>query len=236
MIDLDGGLLHLDCAASARTDSVSRRLTGLFARIWRERTGAGGYRYRDLAADPVPLLGAAYVSLGQRVERHGAVPPERVAPMAESERERREWALTLPLVTDLRTAGTVLLGVPMYNLTVPAAFKAWIDRVSFPGMYTDPGTGESLLRDTKIVVVMAQGGAYGLGTPREGYDFQTPYLRAYFGRLGVAGENLHFVRAEMTRADDVPELASFRGYRDRSLAEAHAAVEHLAAGLCPAAR
>lgn len=229
MSDAGGFLLHLDSSADRRPESsVTRRLTGHFARLWRQRHGDAGHRHRDLAAAPVPLVGSGYVALGTRVERHGVVPLEKVAALAEGAEEEREWALTLPLVAELRAAGTVLLGVPMYNFGVPAALKAWIDRVSFPGAYTDPDSGGPLLGGTRVVVVAACGGGYGPGTPREGCDFQVPYLRAYFTRLGVAEDELHVVRAELTRAGDIPGLTGFQGLAADSLAAAREAVADLA--------
>jgi FMN-dependent NADH-azoreductase len=104
-----------------------------------------------------------------------------VAALVESPAEKGEWALTRPLITELLGADTVLIGAPMYNFSVPAALKAWIDRVTFPGAFTDPDTGDSLLHGTTVVVITARGGAYGPGTPRQAWDFHTPYLRAYFG-------------------------------------------------------
>ncbi|MGW2544537.1 FMN-dependent NADH-azoreductase [Kitasatospora sp. NPDC001574] len=222
-------LLHLDCSASPPGESVSRRLTARFARAWQARHGTAGYRHRDLAADPVPPIGAAYAALGVRVERRGTVPLADVRAVATSPGERDEWSLTLPLITELRAAGTLLLGVPMYNFTVPAALKAWIDRVTFPGAFSDPVTGRSLLAATRVVVVTARGGAYGPGTPREAFDFQTPYLRAYFDNLGVPAEHLSFVHAELTRADDVPALTPYRPLAATSLSAARTALAGLAA-------
>lgn len=221
-------LLHLDSSAAPAAESVTRRLTGLFADTWRARHGTDGYRHRDLAADPVPPLGPAYVALGRRMERRGVVPPEEVAALTETADERREWGLSLPLIRELRTADTVLLGVPMYNFSVPAALKAWIDRVTFPGAFLDPESGGGALRDTRVVVAMARGGAYGPGTPREAFDFQRPYLHAYFTDHGVAEENLHFVQAEMALAGLVPGLARFRELADASLAAARAELTELA--------
>ncbi|MBC9724855.1 FMN-dependent NADH-azoreductase [Streptomyces sp. TRM68367] len=221
-------LLHIDSSADATADSVSRSLTGLFTTAWRERHPAGERRYRDLAADPVPPLTPAYPVLGRRVEREGFVPPDKVPALITNAPEEREWALTLPLIDELRAADTVLLGVPMYNFSVPASLKAWIDRVTFPGAFTDPDTGEKLLRDTRVVVVMARGGGYGPGTPRAHCDFQAPYLRTYFGALGVAPGNLHLVAAELTRVDVLPQLAGLEHLAADSLAAARAAVTELA--------
>ena len=219
-------LLHLDSSSSDH--SVSRRLTALFADTWRALHGYAGYRYRDLVANPVPLVGPAFVNLGERVESRGVIPCAEVAALTEGAEERREWALTRPLVQELLAAGSVLLGVPMYNFSVPASLKAWIDRVSFPGMFTDPDTGDSLLDGTRVVVVTARGGGYRPGTPRASFDFQEPYLRAYLGNLGVADPNLHFVHAEWTRSGEIPALARFRELTARSLAAARTTVTELA--------
>ncbi|WP_235031716.1 FMN-dependent NADH-azoreductase [Actinacidiphila yanglinensis] len=222
-------LLHLDSSANRRGDSVSRELTALFAETWRARHGPAGYRYRDLAADPVPPLDTGYCTLGRRLEQNGLPPLDEVGAWTRCPAEEREWALTRPLVTELLAAGTVLIGAPMYNYAVSALLKAWIDRVGFPGAFTDPHTGESLLRGTRLVVVTTRGGAYGPGTPREAWDFQTAYLRTYFGKQGVAEENIRFVSAEMTLAGLVPHLSRHRPAAADSLAAARARVTELAA-------
>ncbi|MEU5833497.1 NAD(P)H-dependent oxidoreductase [Streptomyces diacarni] len=222
-----GSLLHLDASAAAADVSVSRRLTALFAAGWRERNPDAHYRYRDLAADPVPHLTAAYARLGYRAERSGAVPVERVASLARDADEQAEWRLTLPLLREVLATDTLLLGVPLYNLTVPATLKAWIDRVNFPRAFTDPRTGGSALRRTRVVLVTAHGGGYGPGAPKEGLDFLTPYLRGYFTDRGVAEEHLHVVTAELTRAWDIPGLAPLRPAAAASVAAARAAVTAL---------
>jgi FMN-dependent NADH-azoreductase len=225
-------LLHID--SSADPDSTSRRLTARFAARWRAAHGEAGYRHRDVAADPVPLVGAGFVTLGQRVAVRGGVPLDEVAALAEGDAEAHEWTLTRPLVDEVLAAGTILLGVPMHNFAVPAALKAWIDRITFPGAFTDPATGASRLAATRVVVVMARGGAYGPGTPRAGHDFQEPYLRAYLTTLGVPEEAQAFVPAEMTRAAAVPALAQFAALGAESLATAEATLDALADALAEA--
>lgn len=213
-------LLHLDAGANRSTESITRELTALFADTWRTTHGDTDYRYRDLVADPVPPLDTAFCALGRRVERHGLVPPDGVTALVESPAEAREWTSTRPLIDELLSADTVLIGAPMYNYSVPAALKAWIDRVTFPGAFTDRRTGRNcLLRGTNVVVVTARGG-FGADT-----DFLTPYLRAYFGKLGVT--DVRFVGAERTLAGLVPRLADQRPLADLSLAAARAAVVSL---------
>lgn len=224
-------LLHLDSSISP-SGSVSRALTARFADAWRARHGsAARYRHHDLAADPLPPVRAAYDTLGRRAERKGTLPLDDIGRLVEGPDEAREWALSRPLIEELRAADTVLIGSPMYNHTVSAGLKSWIDRVTFPGVHHDPATGEPLLRDTRVVVVAVRGGGYGPGTPRAHCDFQVPYLRAYFDRIGVAPEHLHVVTAELTRAADVPELKALQPLAAESLAAAEAAVDELAATL-----
>ena len=223
-------LLHIDSSADTTADSVTRQLTETFARTWHASHGStAGCRHLDLSAEPVPPISPAYTTLGRRAEREGFVPPAKVPALIESAAEQREWELTLPYITQLLGADTLLLGVPMYNFSVPATLKAWIDRVTFPGALTDPDTGESLLRHTRVVAVMARGGGYGPGTPREHFDFQMPYLKAYFGNLGVPSENLHLVAAELTRVDVLPQLAGLEDLAADSLTRAHATLTELAA-------
>ena len=51
------------------------------------------------------------------------------------------------------------------------------------------------------------GGAYGPGTGHAACDFQTPYLRAYWGRYGVPEEHIAFVAAELTVAGSSAAIA-----------------------------
>ncbi|MFE4516608.1 FMN-dependent NADH-azoreductase [Kitasatospora sp. NPDC056783] len=224
-------LLHLDSSISP-TGSVSRTLTARFADAWRARHGAAvRHGYHDLAAGPVPPVGAAFDALGRRTEREGVLPLDDIDRLVEGPDEAREWALSRPLIEELRAADTLLIGSPMYNFTVSTGLKTWIDRVSFPGVYRDPRTGEPLLRDTRVVVVAVRGGGYGPGTPREHFDFQIPYLRAYFGNLGIAEDHLHIVTAELTRAADIPALNGLEPLAVESAAAAGARLDSLAATL-----
>lgn len=218
-------LLHLDSSAHRSTQSITRRLSATFAEAWRAEHGHrrdAAYLYRDLATDPVPPLDTAYCTLGRRVERLGLVPLNEVDASIETEAERRAWARTRPLIAEILAADTVVIGAPMYNYSVPAALKAWIDRVSFPGAFA-----ADALHDTRFVVITARGGSYGPGTKRRSLDFFTPYLRAYLAKQGAAEENVHFVVAELTLADLAPHLASFRDDAAESLAAAQAQVSTL---------
>ncbi|HVX43706.1 MAG TPA: NAD(P)H-dependent oxidoreductase [Mycobacteriales bacterium] len=220
-------LLHLDSSSSPH--SVSRELGALFARTWREHH-TGPYAYRDLVQDPVPLVEPAFVDLGERVERNGFLPPAKVAALIETAAEQAAWDRTRPLIDQVTAADLLLLDVPMYNYSIPAALKAWIDRITFPGAFIDPDSGERILRDTRVVVLAARGGGYGPSDSRAGFDFQIPYLRAYFRNLGIAESNLTVVAVDYTRAGDIPGMAVFQDRTRRLQSLARERVMQLAAG------
>lgn len=218
-------LLHLDASANRSGESITRALSARFAASWRAANPAGHHRYRDLCVDPAPALTTEFCVLGRRIEQHPPMGRHGVDAVVDSEAERADWTITRALIDDVLEADTILLGCPMYNFAVPATLKAWIDRITFPGVYRDPVDGTALLAETDVVVVAASGGAYGPGTPRAGWDFQAPYLRAYFASIGVPAERIRVVRAELTLADLAPGLADHRSLAITSLEAAIATID-----------
>jgi FMN-dependent NADH-azoreductase len=137
-----------------------------------------------------------------------------------------EHGVTADLVAEVRAADVILIGAPMYNFSIPSTLKAWIDHFATSEFFPrEDGTFE--LGGKRVVVVTARGGSYKPGTPREGFDFQEPYLRAVFSMIGLDHE-LEFVHAELTLADVNPQLHQFRELAVESLADAHRVVKELA--------
>jgi FMN-dependent NADH-azoreductase len=206
-------LLHLD--ASARRSSFSRRLSAHFADAWRATHPAGGYVYRDLAAEPVPFITEGWTSLCDAVLAAGTTD---IASVVATPAQREAWTVLEPLLTELLAADTVLIGTPMYNFSVPAALKAWLDQVTFPRMS---------LRGKRFVVTGARGGTYLPGTPRAPFDHEERYLRDFFaGHFDV--EDVVFVHAELTNALVDPRLADRIDAHEASLSVALHQIEELA--------
>ena len=186
-------------------DGASSRLARQYARAWQLRNPAGRVRLRDLAADPPPHLDA---------ERFGAFlkPADERAPG-----ERAAAAISDELVAELVDADEVVVGMPMYNFTVPSTFKAWMDHVARAGVtfrYTESGP-EGLIPDKPVHVFATRGGKYA-GTDM---DTQTPLVRHFLGLLGL--RDIRFTHAE--------GLAMGETTRDAALAEAEAEIERVAA-------
>jgi FMN-dependent NADH-azoreductase len=101
-------------------------------------------------------------------------------------------ALSDDIITRIKAADVIVLGVPMYNFGVPSQLKALLDRVARAGVtfsYTENGP-VGLLEDKPVVIFATRGGVYQ-GTA---LDSQTPFLQTFFNFIGL--KDVHFVYAE----------------------------------------
>ncbi|NKY87879.1 FMN-dependent NADH-azoreductase [Nocardia veterana] len=208
-------LLHLD--ASARTRSISRELSAAFAGSWRAAHPGARYVYRDLVADPVPFIDAGWTEICDAVLAAGALDLDRLGTLARTPAQAAAWRIVEPLLTELLAADVVMIVTPMYNYSIPAALKAWLDQVTFPRMSLAP---------RRFVVASARGGAYSPGTPKAAFDYQERYLRDFFaGHFGVT--DTVFVTTELANSRQDPALARRRGEHDASYALALATAREL---------
>src|SRR5438128_1316745 len=140
-------LLQVD--SSARTGSVTRQLTGRFAAEWKENHPGGEVIHRDLSATTLPLItddwGAAQLEESRRTPA-----------------QRSYLSTSDELIEELQAADTVVIGAPMYNFSIPASLKAWIDQIVRIGKTFGYGTNgrQGLLGEKRVVVITARGGAY----------------------------------------------------------------------------
>jgi FMN-dependent NADH-azoreductase len=196
-------LLHIDSAAQSE-GSASREITATFVREWQAAHPDGTVVHRDLAADPLPHLTAD-------AHTAGFVPAEH-----RSAGQRAGFALRETLIEELEQADAVVIGAPMYNLSVPSSLKAWLDQVALMGRTGGQGT---TLAGKPVTVVASRGGAYGPGTPREGFEFVTNFLDKLLG--GLMGMSVEFVVPELTMARINPAMADLVEAADTSRAAAH---------------
>lgn len=158
----------------------SSQLADAFVARWRERHPDGHVLCRDLALEPLPHLTAEAFTGFQR-DSTLRTPAQHVA-----------TAISDELIAELKGADEVVVGLPMYNFTIPSTFKAWMDHVARAGVtfrYTENGP-EGLVGEKPLYVFAARGGQYA-GTE---LDTQTPLIRTFFGMLGIT--NVRFTYAE----------------------------------------
>jgi len=168
-------ILHID-ASARKAGSVTRDMA---RRIVASHDGAQVV-HRDLAA-ALPQIDEAWVAAN-------FTPPDQ-----RSDAQKAALALSDSLVAELRAADVIVIGLPVYNFSVPAAFKAWVDLVARVGetfSYSEQGP-KGLLTGKSVVVAAASGGM-PIGA---GIDFATPYVRHVLGFLGMTDVTL------MTPAD-----------------------------------
>ena len=96
------------------------------------------------------------------------------------------------LVDELEEADILVIAAPVYNYSVPASLKAWIDQISRVGRtfnFTSEGSFGKL-KNKKAYVIMATGGMK-LGTD---VDFASGYLCHILSFIGI--EDVSFISAE----------------------------------------
>jgi FMN-dependent NADH-azoreductase len=204
LLQLDSSLRH--------EGSRSRALSAHFAKAWQGANPDGVVVYRDLAAEPIPHIDET------------AFTANFLADEDRTPAQRAARTLTETLAGELVAADDIVVGMPLYNFGPPSTFKAWFDRIVVPGLTVDPGNG-GLLGGRTLTFTMARGGGYGPGTPREGWDHREPWLQHAFSQLGI--EDIRFIHSELTLSRDVPQMSGLEELEDRSIAEAHAAIDAL---------
>ena len=198
-------LLHID--SSPRTASASSKLAAAFVEQWRRQNPTGTVVHHNTSLENIPYLDEAAIEAF-------------FTPAAElTARQRRALAYSDKLVDELLAADVVVLGVPMWNLGIPASLKAWIDLVVREGRtfaFAGEGVAPLVPPGKKAVVFSARGGSYPVGTPLHGLDLQEPYLRTILGLIGLTG--IEFIHAE--HQSEGPEAAAEGLARaERALAE-----------------
>lgn len=120
-------------------------------------------------------------------------------------------ALSNTLVGEIEAADTLIIGVALYNFSITASLKLWIDLVCWARKtfaYVD-GSPKELMIGKKAIVCFASGGT-SFGSD---IDFASGYLRHILSFIGIT--DLTFISADKYCMDD------------QSLINANAAVDTL---------
>jgi FMN-dependent NADH-azoreductase len=70
-------------------------------------------------------------------------------------------AVSNELVDELLAADEIVIGAPMYNFSVTASLKAWIDQVVRVGRTVEYPSYVGLLKSKKVTIITTGGGAVG---------------------------------------------------------------------------
>jgi FMN-dependent NADH-azoreductase len=198
-------LFRLDASINPATSS-SRAIADIVEAEWQAANPGGEIVRKNLGTEPLPSTAWA-----------GAIGAAWTPEEARTDEQRAAVALAAGLAGELRSADAVLLAVPLYNFGVPQHVKAWIDLV----IAGATSASEALLAGKPAVLVVVRGGAYGPGTPREGWDHSTAYLRRILA--DVWGADLTIVEREFTLVGVNPALDDFKDLAAQLKDAAHAA-------------
>lgn len=132
-----------------------------------------------------------------------------------SQEQANKVAYADKLIAEVQDADIIVMGVPMYNFSMPASLKSWFDHIARAGVtfrYTQAGA-LGLLGDKKVYVVLSTGGQHKEGVS----DFLRPYLRTFLGFLGMS--DIEFIVADGLNMGEVA--------RQEGLLNAHTQIQNL---------
>ena len=168
----------LEVQSSVRKDgSVSRSLSDEFVRMWRSHQPNALHKKRDISqnapAHPTDLWVKANYT-----------PPEARSPeMSEALKDSES------LIEELLWADRLLLGVPMYNFSVPSTLKTYLDnvvRINRTFVF-DPesNTFQGLSTGQKALIITPSAGDFVAGGPLGHMNFCDTYLHCVLGFIGI---------------------------------------------------
>lgn len=186
-------LFRLD--ASIRVEgSHSRAIADIVEQEWRDAHPDEPILSRHVGVDPVPATSWASAVVASRTQEE-----------SRSREQITAVALAGTLTDELVGADALLFAVPLYNFGVSQHFKAWVDLV-----IADPrmaAGAQPVLAGKPAVLVTVRGGSYAAGTPREGWDHATGWMRRILEDVWQL--DLRVVEAEFTLVGVNPALDQF---------------------------
>ncbi len=193
-------ILRLDSSAR-KTESVTRSLADeMIDRL--AELGPIKLESRDLVSG-LPFVDEAWVAAN-------FTPAE-----VRSQAQQAKLGLSDELLAELNRADTLVISAPIYNFSIPATLKTWIDMICRVGRtfrYTETGP-VGLLEGKRAIILVASGGII-VGSS---YDLATPYLKQVLGFIGIT--DVTIIAADATtdkavekRAEASVQIQNFKGW------------------------
>jgi len=197
-----------------RQKSVSRMLADEMVAALGARKSGISMVNRDLAAG-IGIVNAAWIE-AERTSEENRTPDQR-ALLAQSD----------ALVAELQAADDIVIATPIYNFSVPAALKAWIDlicRDNITFVYEND-VPRGLLANKQAIVIITSGGTVAGNE----VDYATSYIRHILEFIGIRdvtmidvtglSKNRREVIADARKAIANASARRLSGQRNLSVAE-----------------
>ena len=106
--------------------------------------------------------------------------------------QKEQVATSNLLIKEIEDSEIIVMGIPIYNFSVPASVKAYFDLIARVGItfkYTDQGP-VGLFENKKVYVVITSGGTGFMSDA----DFASAYIKHFLGFIGITDVN--FISAD----------------------------------------
>ena len=177
-------ILRIDSSASTETGK-SRLLTTRIIDELKKLGKSPEVTVRDLN-ESLPQVDSSWIAANNT----------KVGDLADE--QKKTLSLSDKLVAEIEAADTLIIGVAVYNFSIPASLKLWVDLICRAGKtfkYSDKGP-EGLMTDKKAIICFASG-----GTPfGSDIDFASGYIRHILGFIGI--KDVTFIKADKHLMDN----------------------------------
>jgi FMN-dependent NADH-azoreductase len=168
----------LEIQSSVRLDqSISRALSHEFVQAWQNSHPDTLHKQQDVGIHPPAHPTELWTTANY-------LPPDSRTPEMETALTASEQ-----LIEEVLWADRLLLGVPMYNFSVPSTLKAYLDNiVRIDRTFTfDPATYtfQGLAKGRKALIITPSAGNFVSGTSLGNMNFCDTYLRSVLGFIGI---------------------------------------------------
>ena len=161
-------ILRID-GSTRQSDSVSRSLTDLAVATLQDIAGVANITQRD-TRNGIGNISNAW--------RNASLTPNE----ARSSEDRAVLAQSEALMSEVAAADLLLIAAPIYNFSIPAALKSWIDLVcrdNVDGARANKLVGQSINKQALIILTSN----FTLANADD--DFATPYLKFIMKFIGI---------------------------------------------------
>ena len=152
----------------------------------------------DLVKNPAPLL---------LEDNLNALLKRNYMGLELTETENYAVKSTDQLVQQFKEADRIVIAFPMYNFSLPAALKAWVDAIIQNGKtfkITDDGAYEGLCQDKQALILMTTGADYKQESIKS-MNYATPLIQTCMGFMGVESHAISAfgLNQYIDRTDDI---------------------------------
>lgn len=162
--------------------SHSNKMVDYLIETWQSTHQSDEITVRDLAKNPIPVLDQTTVfALGKETS-------------LLSDEQKTARALSDKLIAELKAHDVIVITAPMYNFSIPAQLKHYIDFIARAGetfSYTETGS-VGLLKNKKAIILTSRGGIH----KDQPSDLIVPFLKQFLAFIGI--NDLQFIMAEGT--------------------------------------